>query len=147
MGCKLNGGDMRAIYRCDGTIKLCGDYPEDITAEITQEQEDNKCLYRVNPNTKEVYPAPVCDPKYTKIIDNVILEMTSEEKADVDAAEAAILARQARAIAKSQAIADNLPSWSTIETAIGSADTIAKLRAVVLKLARVLYWDVKNSAV
>ena len=48
--------------------------------------------------------------------------------------------------AKIQAIVDNLPSWAAIEAAINAADTVPKLRAIVLKIARVLYWDVKNKA-
>jgi len=55
------------------------------------------------------------------------------------------LAEEARIAAKAKAITDNLPSWAAIEAAINAADTIPKLRAIVLKIARVLYWDVKNT--
>ena len=48
--------------------------------------------------------------------------------------------------AKAQAIVDNLPSWAAIEAAINAADTIPKLRAIVLKIARVEYWLAKNKA-
>lgn len=78
---------MRAIYRSDGSIKLCGDYPADISAAITQAQADNKELYRVNPNTKTVYALPTCAAKYQKTVDNVILEMSAAEKSAVDAAD------------------------------------------------------------
>ena len=54
------------------------------------------------------------------------------------------LTEEARIAAKAKAITDNLPSWAIIEAAINAADTIPKLRAIMLKLARVLYWDVKN---
>lgn len=47
--------------------------------------------------------------------------------------------------AKKQAIVDNFPSWNSVSTAIDAADNIVKLRAIVKKLARVVYWDVKNS--
>lgn len=71
---------MRAIYRYDGTIKQCGDYPEDITAEITANQAANRPLYRVNPNTKEVYLAPTCDPRFINIIDGVLIGLPIEEQ-------------------------------------------------------------------
>lgn len=48
-------------------------------------------------------------------------------------------------VTKAQAIIDNLPSWAEVETAIKSATTIAALKVIILKLARVVYWLAKNS--
>jgi hypothetical protein len=47
--------------------------------------------------------------------------------------------------AKNQSIADNLPSWQNVSDAIDAANTLAKLQAIVKKLARVTYWLAKNS--
>jgi flagella basal body P-ring formation protein FlgA len=49
--------------------------------------------------------------------------------------------------AKLTAIQDNLPNWATIKTAIENATTIAALKVIVTKLARVVYWLAKNSEV
>jgi len=47
---------------------------------------------------------------------------------------------------KAQDIIDNLPSWSTVQTVINNIATLAETKAFLLKLSRVAYWDVKNSA-
>lgn len=80
---------MQALFATDGTIRKVYDealhrHPENIVANLTQEQAENIGLYRVNPTTKEVYLIPTCDEKYIKTIDNVLIEMTAEEKAAVD---------------------------------------------------------------
>ena len=41
-------------------------------------------------------------------------------------------------------IADALPSWQQVSDAIDGVTTIAGLKAVVKKLARVVYWLAKN---
>jgi hypothetical protein len=48
---------------------------------------------------------------------------------------------------KAQAISDNLPSWTEVDDAITAATTIATLKVIVRKLARVVYWLAKNKAV
>ena len=50
----------------------------------------------------------------------------------------------ARERLKSQAIEENLPTWSEIDTAITNATTIAALKVIIRKMARVLYWLAKN---
>lgn len=47
---------------------------------------------------------------------------------------------------KAQEFLDNLPSWEKVKTAIEGATTIAALRAIVLKLARVVYWLARDRA-
>ena len=49
-------------------------------------------------------------------------------------------------VAKEQAFADNLPSWQVISDAIDGATTIAQLKVIIKKMARVLYWIARNSA-
>ena len=36
-------------------------------------------------------------------------------------------------------LTDNIPSWSAVETAVNNIDTLAKARAYLLKLSRVVY--------
>jgi hypothetical protein len=54
------------------------------------------------------------------------------------------LAEEARIVAKQQALIDNLPSWQQVSDAIDSATTIAALKVIVKKIARVVYWLAKN---
>lgn len=58
--------------------------------------------------------------------------------------EAEIAEQAAAAQAKEQAFVNNLPSWQAVSDAIDAADTLAKLRAIVKKMARVLYWLARN---
>jgi hypothetical protein len=51
---------------------------------------------------------------------------------------------EALQIQKEQAISDNLPAWVEVEKEISNATTIVALRAIILKLARVIYWLAKN---
>lgn len=59
------------------------------------------------------------------------------------ALEAAYLAEQQAIkdakLAKAQEIIDNLPAWQPVSDAIDSATTIAALKAIVKKLARVVF--------
>jgi hypothetical protein len=83
--------------------------------------------------------------RFLSVVNNQLV--VDPNKDSILAAEAAAAQIEAdRAAAKEQAIVDNIPSWSAVETAINAADTVAKLRGIVLKIARVLYWDVKNKA-
>ena len=45
---------------------------------------------------------------------------------------------------KEQDIIDNLPSWSQVEANINNISDMDSAKAFILKLARVVYWDVKN---
>ena len=45
---------------------------------------------------------------------------------------------------KESDIIANLPSWSQVQTAINNISSMADAKAFLLKLARVVYWDVKN---
>jgi len=58
-----------------------------------------------------------------------------------DAAAAAAAAVTAQ---RAQDLADALPSWQQVSTAIDNAFPNLTQRSVVKKLARVVYWDVKN---
>ena len=41
-------------------------------------------------------------------------------------------------------IIDNLPSWGQVEANINNIGSMDDAKAFILKLARVVYWDVKN---
>ena len=45
---------------------------------------------------------------------------------------------------KESDIIDNLPSWAQVQTAVNNISSMADAKAFILKLARVVYWDVKN---
>ncbi|HDZ15542.1 hypothetical protein LCGC14_2913870 [marine sediment metagenome] len=64
------------------------------------------------------------------LIDSV--DITPKAQAVLDAAE------------KEQDIIDNLPSWSQVEANINNIGSMDDAKAFILKLARVVYWDVKN---
>ena len=66
-------------------------------------------------------------------------EFTTEELAAIQAYEQLMAQRQ-------QDIADNLPSWSEIDTAITNATTVAALKVIIRRMARVVYWLAKNQA-
>lgn len=55
-------------------------------------------------------------------------------------------ARDAAAAQKLQDIANNLPSWTEIEAAIEAVTSIAGLKVMVKRLARVVYWLARDRA-
>lgn len=57
------------------------------------------------------------------------------------------LARQAEEAAQKETdVATNLPSWTSVSTAIGNIANLTDAKAILLKLARVVYWLAKDSA-
>jgi len=56
------------------------------------------------------------------------------------------VAEENRIQAKAQAVIDNLPSLAEIEAAIEAASSIAALKVIIKKMARVLYWIAKDKA-
>jgi hypothetical protein len=54
-------------------------------------------------------------------------------------------AKEAAQLIKAQAYIDNLPSWATVKGGIDAAFTDAKQNGIITKLARVVYWDIKNT--
>lgn len=54
---------------------------------------------------------------------------------------AALTAKQ-----RSQAINDNLPSFSQVETACDNISNLTEAKAYIKKLTRVVYWLAKNKA-
>lgn len=65
--------------------------------------------------------------------------------ADVAAAAAAQVAEEARKAAKAKAYIDNLPSWSQVSDTIDDISDLPGAKAFLQKLARVVYWDIKNT--
>lgn len=59
---------------------------------------------------------------------------------------AAEQADKAQVAAKAQAMIDNLPSWAEIEAAIEAVSSLAGMKVIVKKLARVVYWLARNQA-
>jgi hypothetical protein len=60
-----------------------------------------------------------------------------------------LAAQQAFKDAQAQKNADisaNLPSWAAVQTAINNANSLADLKAILIKLARIIYWQAKDSA-
>jgi hypothetical protein len=47
---------------------------------------------------------------------------------------------------KTQAIIDNLPSWSQVDAAVTAIANLAEAKTFIRKLSRVVYWLAKNSA-
>lgn len=74
-------------------------------------------------------------------------EITAEEQAVLDAQKAAEETAKVLEVQKAADIASNLPSWEKVKAAIDAAFTDVKQNAVVTKLARVVYWLAKGSAV
>ena len=62
-----------------------------------------------------------------------------------DISSALLTTSQSLITQKQQAIIDNLPSWQAVSNAIDAATTIAKLQAIIKKMARVEYWLAKNT--
>jgi len=124
-------------------VPLKDEEVEAITADITR--------WRWHPVELKPYKVPDVDQKYWKTVEGVIVEMTAEEKAAVDKAEADALAakeaeEQAAAEAAAQAQADleakmlevqkAKDSISTIETAVDKATDLDTLKKVVLDLVK-----------
>jgi hypothetical protein len=85
-------------------------------------------------------------PENRAIVEDVIANydtLAAEYLAQIRVAKDAEVARQA---AKAQAYVDNLPSWQAVSDAIDAATTIAALKVIVKKMARVVYWLAKDKA-
>ena len=152
---------MQATYKSTGEILEVYDetlhrHSSLLTVDLTEEQAQNIGLYRVDPNQKTLYLTPTCDKKYLTTVDNVILEMTAEEKAAVDERDAAraaakvIADAQAAAhaevqAAKAQDFLNNIPSWAGVSTAVDNIANLADAKVFIKKLARVVYWLAKDT--
>jgi len=54
-------------------------------------------------------------------------------------------AAEAERLQRIQDMIDNLPSWAAVETSITNIADLAGAKAVLLKLARVVYWLAKST--
>jgi hypothetical protein len=120
-------------------VPLKDEEVEAITADITR--------WRWHPAELKPYKVPDVDQKYWKTVEGVIVEMTAEEKAAVDKAEADALAAklaaeqaaahaQAELDAKIAAIADAKVAVASLETAVEKATNIEGLKKVVVDLIK-----------
>ena len=89
-------------------------------------------------------PTIEANGRFLSVVDGVLV-VDPNKAAILAAEEAARQAEIARQAAKVQAILDNLPSWAQVEATINNAFPDLAQRNVVKKLARVVYWDVKNT--
>ena len=83
--------------------------------------------------------------RFIMIVDGVPVEDPNKD-AILAAEAAAIAAEEARIAAKAQAIIDNLPSWQQVSDAIDAATTIAAIKVIIKKMARIVYWLAKDRA-
>jgi hypothetical protein len=124
-------------------VPLTSEQVTAITADISK--------WRWHPIDNVPYKLPDCDTKYWKVVEGVTLEMTAEEKAVVDQAEADALAAklaaeqaaaeaaalaQAELDAKIAAIADAKVAVASLETAVDKATDIEGLKKVVVYLIK-----------
>lgn len=124
-------------------VPLTDEQVAEITADITK--------WRWHPAENKPYKLPDADKKYWKTVDGVTLEMSVEEKATVDQAEADALAAklaaeqaaaeaaalaQAELDAKIAAIADAKAAIASLVPAVDKATDIEGLKKVVLDLIK-----------
>lgn len=73
-----------------------------------------------------------------------VVEVTAAELQTLDEQDPVYQAQQAKAQARSQAIADNLPSWAVVSGRIDDIATLDDAKNYIRKLSRVVYWLAKN---
>jgi hypothetical protein len=130
------------------TVRKTSRFIEKLLLRIIQTRSKNMRYYDLDINGKVKGSYAVLQPGKNL----VLLEDAPDDEsrydgstwvADTDKVNAR-LAEEARIAAKAQALIGNLPSWAAVSNAIDAADTLPKLRAIVKKLARVLYWQVHD---
>ena len=84
-------------------------------------------------------------PENETIAADVIANYGTLEAAYLAAELAEKVAKEALQAAKQQALVDNLPSWTQVDTAINNIANLADAKAFIKKLTRVVYLDLKNS--
>lgn len=127
-----SGGDMPPINP-DWT-------PEELNAAIAAYRAANLQTL-IDNAVRQGHKAEEIEAKFIPYKDLPALIEASKmpEQIAAEAAQAAYIA------AKTKAIADGLPDWSKVEREIKTAFPDIKQQTVILKLARVIYLDVKNS--
>ena len=85
-------------------------------------------------------------PANRAIVADVIANYTTLEVAYLAEQQAAHDAEEARKAAKAQAFLDNLPSWAQVDQAVTNISDLPSAKAFIRKLARCVYWDVKDKA-
>ena len=94
---------------------------------------------------KENTPKIEAGDRFLSVVDEKIV-VAPDKEAILAAEAAAQAAEEARIAQKQQDIIDNLPSWQQISDAIDAATTIAATKAILKKIARVVYWMAKDKA-
>ena len=87
-----------------------------------------------------LYPlGPIPDPEAVKY-DQATQTLVPLEPGDITPKAQAVLDKAQ----KEADMAANLPSWPQVNNAINNISNLAEAKAFLKKLARVVYWDVKN---
>ena len=103
--------------------------------------QDGKLVKVVPTDPPEADPTQVVVPDEPALIDGVWTQQW--RVIDVEGEE--LLTVQTR-IAKEQCVGENLPSWAAVEGAIDNIASLSDAKAFLKRLARVVYWDVKNQS-
>ena len=80
--------------------------------------------------------------EYIKFWNYAQPQPTQQELDAVD--ETQPLPYEIKAAQKAAAIVDNLPSWSQVKSNINNISNLTEAKAFLLKLSRVVYWDIKD---
>lgn len=109
------------------------------------------CVRKSNGAFLEAQSKPTAGTLINNMVRAGYSEEDLEEKEVTEAEFQAIIAAlpenitaKAAAVQHQLDIVDSLPSWKQVSDAIEAATTIAALKAIVKKMARVVYWLAKN---
>lgn len=108
-----------------------------------------KLVYEIKPSGEAVNVRIESDD-YSVLLEEIEIDntsvipdiMTLHEQSYLDI----LNQREADKAQRQQDIVDNLPDWQTVSDSIDNATTIAAMKIIVKKLARVVYWLAKNSS-
>jgi hypothetical protein len=111
----------------------------------------NLLAQRINPSKFQIWGTDIHwlvdpTPEELSLADSVVSNYATLAAAYLQEQAQAEQAQAQKAQQKQQDIINNLPSWQEVDDAITAATTIAALKVIIRKMARVLYWLAKNSA-
>ena len=134
-----SGGEVNRIPEDIYNAEILPKYPQE-TYQIYLDSCDEKEAMRLNTLKQNAINAGHLDAEIeVKWVTDAEYAAAKAEDPNEIAAQAAQATKAAEQAAKAQEIIDNLPAWQPVSDAIDSATTIAALKAIVKKLARVVY--------
>ena len=118
------------------------------------------CIHKATKHILEMQSAATAGTLIQNAINGGYAEADVEEREVDDAGYAAAKAKDPAWIAEQQAIADkkaaqaakaqafldNLPSWALVDQAVTNISDLPSAKAFIRKLARVVYWDIRDKA-